>query len=121
MTQVLHFRSSKGTFRFLEKKLVLREETENLIHMGNMVCPGFTIDENIIKENEDKMMEKRMENMVHETLESGGRITQAKGHDQEFIVTLTSTKNSPRNFFFFHTYMVVARMKIKFSKVLRTT
>jgi hypothetical protein len=26
--------------------------------------------------------------MIHETFESGGRTTQAKGHDQELIVTL---------------------------------
>jgi hypothetical protein len=26
--------------------------------------------------------------MIHETLKSGGGITQAKGHDQELIVTL---------------------------------
>jgi hypothetical protein len=44
---------------------------EKLIHMGEMGCPSFTIDENIIKENYDKMMET----MIHETLESGGIIT----------------------------------------------
>jgi hypothetical protein len=30
---------------------VLGEETENLIHMGEMGLPIFYIDENIIKEN----------------------------------------------------------------------
>ena len=78
--------------------------------MGKMVYPGFTIDDNIIKENYDKMREKRMENMVHETLESGWSITQDKGHDQEFIVTLMSAKSSLRNAFLLHTYMVVAKM-----------
>jgi hypothetical protein len=51
---------------------VLREEMNNLIHMSKMVCLGFSIDEDIIKENEDKMMEKRMEYMIHEVLEGGG-------------------------------------------------
>jgi hypothetical protein len=62
-----------------------------------------------------------MEDMIHETLESGGSITQAKGHDQELIVTLMSSKCSLGNVFLFHTYLVVARTKIKFSKVLSTT
>jgi hypothetical protein len=66
-------------------------------------------------------MKKRMEDMIHETLESGGGITQAKGHDQELIMTLMNLKCSIGNFFLFHTYLVVAKMKIKFSKVLSTT
>jgi hypothetical protein len=33
-----------------------------------------------------------IEDMIHETLKSGGRITHAKGHDQELIVTLMSYK-----------------------------
>jgi hypothetical protein len=67
------------------------------------------------------MMEKRMEDMIHEALESGGSITQAKGHDQKLIVALMSLKCSLRNVCLFHTYLVVARMKIKFSKELGTT
>jgi hypothetical protein len=38
------------------------------------------------------MMEKRAEDMVHEALEGGGGVTQAKGHDQKIIVTLMSAK-----------------------------
>jgi hypothetical protein len=94
---------------------------ENLIYMGNMRFPSFTIDENIIKENYDKMMEKRMEDMIHEALEGGEGITQAKGHEQKLIVTLVSLKGSLRYVSFFHTYLVVARTQIKFSGVLRTT
>jgi hypothetical protein len=45
------------------------------------------------------MTEERMDNMVHETLESGGSITQAKGNDQELIVTLMSSKRSLSNVF----------------------
>jgi hypothetical protein len=67
------------------------------------------------------MMEKRMEDMIHEALESGGSITQAKGHDQKLIVALMSLKCSLRNVCLIHTYLVVARTKIKFSKELGTT
>ena len=67
------------------------------------------------------MMEKRMKDMIHEALESVGRITQAKGHDQKLIVALMSSKGSLRNVYLIHTYLVVARTKIKFSKELGTT
>jgi hypothetical protein len=33
-----------------------------------------------------------MEDMIHEALEGGGGITQAKGHDQKLIVALMSSK-----------------------------
>jgi hypothetical protein len=66
-------------------------------------------------------MEKRMEDMIHETLEGGGGIIQDKGHDQELIVTLMSSKGSLGNSYSFHMYLVVAKTKIKFSKVLNTT
>jgi hypothetical protein len=46
--------------------------------------------------------------MIHEALESGGVITQAKGHDQKLIVALMSSKGSLGNVCLFHTYMVVA-------------
>jgi hypothetical protein len=66
-------------------------------------------------------MEKMMEDMIHEALESGGSITQAKAHHQELIVALMSSKCSLRNVYLFHTYLVVAIKEIKFSKVLGTT
>jgi hypothetical protein len=50
-----------------------------------------------------------------------GGITQAKGHEQELIVTLMNSKQILGNAFFFHMYPVVARTEIKFSKVLTTT
>jgi hypothetical protein len=67
------------------------------------------------------MMEKMMEDMIHEALESGGRITQAKVHDQELILALMSLKCSLRDVILFHTYLVVSRTKIKFSKEIGTT
>jgi hypothetical protein len=67
------------------------------------------------------MEEKRMEDMIHEALKGGGGITQAKGHDQKIIVALMSSKGSLGNVCHFHTYLVVARMKIKFSEELGGT
>ena len=67
------------------------------------------------------MTEKRTKDMIHEALESGWRIAQAKGHDQKLIVALMSSKGSLRNVCLFHTDMVVARTKIKFSKEMGAT
>jgi hypothetical protein len=67
------------------------------------------------------MMEKRMEDMIHEALESGGRITQAKGHDKNIIMALMSSKGSLRNVYHFHIDLVVSKTKIQFSKESSTT
>jgi hypothetical protein len=67
------------------------------------------------------MMEKREKDMIHEALEGGEGITQAKGHDQKLIVALMSSKGSLRNVCLFHTDLVVARTKINFSKELGAT
>jgi hypothetical protein len=67
------------------------------------------------------MKEKRMEDMIHEALEGGGGITQAKGHDQNLIVALVSSKSSLGNVCLFYMYLVIARTKIKFSKELGAT
>jgi hypothetical protein len=67
------------------------------------------------------MMEKRTKDMIYETLESGGSITQDKGHAQKLIVALMSSKCNLRNVCLIHAYLVVARTKIKFSKELGTT
>jgi hypothetical protein len=66
-------------------------------------------------------MKKRMEETIHVALESGGSITQAKGHDQKLIVALMSSNRILRNVGLVHTYLVVARTKIKFSKELGNT
>jgi hypothetical protein len=67
------------------------------------------------------MMEKRVEDMVHEALEGGGGITQAKGHDQKIIVALMNEKGLLENVGLFHAYLVIARAKIKFGKELGAT
>jgi hypothetical protein len=67
------------------------------------------------------MMEKRMKDMIHEALEGGGGITQAKGHDQKLIVALMSLKGHLGNVYLFHLYLVIAQVKIKFSKELGAT
>jgi hypothetical protein len=54
------------------------------------------------------MMEKKMEDMVHEALEGGGGVTQAKGHDQKLIVALMCAKGCLGNVGLFHAYLVIA-------------
>jgi hypothetical protein len=67
------------------------------------------------------MTEKGTEDMIHEALEGGGGITQAKGNDKKLIVALMSVKGRIGNVCLCHTYLVIAQVKIKFSKELGAT
>jgi hypothetical protein len=51
---------------------------ENFIHMGKMGYPCFTIDENIIKGNYDKMTDKRTKDIIHETWKMEGELHMPK-------------------------------------------
>jgi hypothetical protein len=64
------------------------------------------------------MTEKGTKDMIHEALDGGGGITQAKGHDQKIIVALMSSKGRLGNVCLFHMYLVISRAKINFSKEL---
>jgi hypothetical protein len=60
------------------------------------------------------MMEKRMEDMIHEALEGGRGITQAEGNEQELILTLMRLKGILWDVSVLHIYLVVARTQIKY-------
>jgi hypothetical protein len=88
--------------------------------MGQMGLPSFTINEDIIKEDQYKLMEERAKDMICEALESGGCITQDEGHDQELIMAFMSTKGNFGNIGLLHMYLVVVGTWIKFGKELNT-
>jgi hypothetical protein len=47
--------------------------------MGKMGLTSFSINENIIKENQDKMMEEKTKDMIHETLKMEGALQRLNG------------------------------------------
>jgi hypothetical protein len=46
--------------------------------MGDMGMSSFTIDQDYIKKDEDKMINKGLKDFVHETLEGGRGIAKTK-------------------------------------------
>jgi hypothetical protein len=66
-------------------------------------------------------MEERTKDRIHDTLKSGGSITETKSHNQELIVALMNTKCHLYNVFIFHMSLVVAKTKVEFGKLLSPT
>ena len=53
-----------------------------------MVIQRGTVNKHIIKKNKDKFTQIFMKSLVHQTLKCSRGIGEAKGHDQEFIMSL---------------------------------
>ena len=80
--------------------------------------PCEAVDENVIKENEDKFSEIWFQQVIHEALKSGWGITETKWLDQEFIMAFMSLESSLWNVDFIHANLVVACTKIQLSEEL---
>ena len=91
---------------------MLPEQLQEQVYTLKMFFPGEAVDENVIKENEDKFFEIWFEQVIHEALKSGWGITETKWHDQEFIMSFRSSESCLGNVYFFHMYLVIARAKI---------
>jgi hypothetical protein len=79
MTQVCNFGLREGAFLVVGIELMLSQEVKNLLQVDTMLFGGFTVDEDIIQVNQDKLVEVWAENCIHSCLESSWRISEAKG------------------------------------------
>jgi hypothetical protein len=87
-------------------------------NIGDMGVPIFTIDQDVLKKYEDKMIEKGLKYIAYVTLEDGWCIKNSKWHHQELIMAFKSAKRSFRNVCFLHVNLVIIKMEIKFSEEL---
>lgn len=55
--------------------MVILKELQDLRNMLEMRFPRLTVDEDVFKEDKDKVPEKRFQNFIHEALEGGRGIT----------------------------------------------
>lgn len=84
--------------------------------MGNMLLKGGAINEDIIKENDDKFSKVRAEKIIHGCLKSGGCVSEAKWHDHKLIMAGMSSKRCFMNVGWMDSYLVVPRAQICFGE-----
>jgi hypothetical protein len=80
-----------------------------------MFCHGVAIDEDVIEEHKDKLSQMAPK-YLHQTLEYGKSISQAKRHDQEFIVPIMSLECCLVNILRRHSDLVITRSKVYLRK-----
>jgi hypothetical protein len=76
----------------LKLPLILVQPLQNLSEMINVCLPGWTVDENVVEEDDDKLPQARSQSDVHGPLKGTRRAIEAKRHDSELILAEVSLK-----------------------------
>ena len=82
-----------------------------------MLIQSLAIDQNIIQENKYKFSEKRLQNLIHNTLKSSWCISEAKGHDLEMIVPMVGLEGSFMLILSTHTNLMITSYHIQLGKI----
>jgi hypothetical protein len=80
--------------------------------MEKVAILSVAINENVIKQNQDKISKVRFQCFIHETLEGGWGISKAKRPGQEFIMSFMSYESSLRNICLLHLNLVIVVVKV---------
>ena len=79
--------------------------------MLEMLCPFFTIDEDIIKEDNNEIPQLGSKYFIRQCLECGSSIHEAKGNDQKFIVDIMCAKILFRDIIHMNPNLVIGQDK----------
>ena len=97
MPKILYFLLPKNTFRLFGTEMMIIEKLQYTIEMLEMLSPGFTIDEDIIKEDQNEVSQVGPKYFIHQCLEHGRGICEAKWHDQKFIMAIMCVESCFRD------------------------
>ena len=120
MPEILYFLLPKNTFRLFGTKMMITEKLQYKIQMLEMLNPYFTMDEDIIKEDESEVLQVGLEYFIHQFLESGRRICDAKWNDQTFIVAIMCVESCFRDIILMNPNLMIPRAKIQLEEKLST-
>ena len=85
-----------------------------------MLSPGFTIDENIIKEDQNEVLQVGSKYFIHQFLEHGRGICEAKWHEHKFIVAIMCAERCFRDIILTNPNLVIPRTKIQLGEKMST-
>ena len=88
--------------------------------MLGMLSPYFTIDEDIIKEDQNEVSQAGPKYFIHQCLEHGRGICEGKWHDQKFIMAIMCAESCFRDTIRMNPNLVIPRMKIQLGEKMST-
>lgn len=71
MAKVLKCLGAKRTLGFLHMKTASTQNIKYCTNMLNVLGPGITVNEYVIKKYKDKSAQERLQHRVHQSLEGG--------------------------------------------------
>ena len=100
--------------------MMITKKLQYKIQMLEMLCPCFTINEDIIKEDHNEVSQVGSESFIHQCLECGRSICEAKGHDQKLIVAIMCAEIHFRDIILMNPNLVIQKMKIQLGGKMST-
>ena len=120
MLEILYFPLPKNTFRLFGTEMMITEKLQYKIQMLEMLIPGFTIDEDIIKEDQNEVLQVGPKYFIHQCLERGRGICEAKWHDQKFIMAIMCAESCFRDIIRMDLNLVIPKTKIQLGEKMST-
>ena len=99
---------------------MITEKLQYKIQMLEMLNPCFTIDEDIIKEDQNEVPQVGMEYFIHQCLECGRRISESKGNYQTLIVAIMYVEIHFMDIILMNLNLVIPRTKIQLGEKIST-
>jgi hypothetical protein len=107
----------EGTLlRFAEETMLL-ESSEDLLDLALMISHVFGVDKDVVEVDDDTDVEHIAEDVVHEVLECGWRISEAERHDKVFEMTVAGAEGGFPLIAFFDAEKVITRSQIELGEV----
>jgi hypothetical protein len=112
MTQELNFAQPELTLAELRTKLIITQSLKHNAEMILMIFLTLRKDQDVINEDQNKLVQLFHENQVHQVHEVSGGIGQTKRHHQILIETVSGGESSLWNIFFTDLDLMIARTKV---------
>ena len=120
MIEILYFLLPKNSFRLFGIEMMITKKLQYKIQMLEMLSPSFTIDEDIIKEDQNEVLQVGLKYFIHQCLERGRGICEAKWHDQKFIIAIMCVESCFRDIILMNTNLVTPRTKVQLGEKMNT-
>ena len=116
MAEEFNCEFSERTFVKASEVVVLAKNTEDDGEVVGVLSRILGEDENIVEEDDDKVVEVGAEDVIHGALKGSRGVGEAKGHDFELVVAVTSPKCCFGDIILSHADLPVARFEIDFGE-----
>ena len=120
VTKELDLSLEQLTLGLLGVKLLATEDVEYDTNVLLVPLGGLGVDEDVVKEDDDEVIQLLAEGLVHQTHESCWCIRETEGQNEELEVTIPRTKGGLGNIGRIDANLVIPTTKIDLTEVLRT-